>query len=240
MGLTSRATGLGRRSGLGAARTDLTADRLAPISRNGWTGTSIGTSVEGRVIPMYSNAARFPRHEVMVVSAIHGDERGAGRVGLALKEANLPFGVSAHIIPIANPDGWVRGTRFNANNVDLNRNFPWWWQQLDGGPAPTSEPETLALIAAVQAVQPDLVIWIHQPLEYVAPIDPGTTRLATAWAEACDLPVRQGISQHGGGESWTYYEMGIPSILVEGTTREAPHEEIAAHQRGFEALLRAL
>jgi protein MpaA len=152
----------------------------------------------------------------------------------------VPDGVSAYVVPIANPDGWERGTRSNANDVDLNRNFPWWFQYSDGGPAAASEPETNALMALVARLRPTLTIWIHQPLEYVAAIDPAARGYAEAWAGAAGLPVVPWLSQHGGGESWTYYALGLPSILVEGTTRQASPQETYAHRAGFEAVLARL
>jgi hypothetical protein len=48
------------------------------------------------------------------------------------------------------------------------------------------------------------------------------------------------VTQHGGGESWTYYSERLPSILVEGTTRDAGVDETAAHRRAFEAVLAAM
>jgi predicted nicotinamide N-methyase len=66
------------------------------------------------------------------------------------------------VVLAANPDGLLRGTRANANGVDLNRNFPASnWRAgtvtsratidapsdvvLSTGTAPASEPETQAL-----------------------------------------------------------------------------------------------
>lgn len=217
-----------------------TAQRLARPARRRWHVESIGSSVEGRSIQLHRNVTDAPRATVLAISAIHGDERGAGAIGTDLTSVLVPEGVSAFVVPIANPDGWVRGTRNNARDVDLNRNFPWWFQVADGGPSAASEPETRALMALVDRLRPSLTIWIHQPLEYVAAIDPAALPYAEAWARAAGLPVRTWLSQHGGGESWTYYDRGLPSILVEGTTRQSSPGETYAHRAGFEAVLAAL
>jgi hypothetical protein len=41
-----------------------------------------------------------------------------------------------HVVPIVNPDGWVAGTRYNGNGVNLNRNYDLDW----GDAAGTSNP----------------------------------------------------------------------------------------------------
>lgn len=200
----------------------------------------VGSSVEGRPIVMHTNTTPSPRFTMLFVSAVHGDERGAGAVGGELVGMVVPDGISCYGIPIANPDGWERGTRNNANDVDLNRNFPYWWSPDDGGPAPMSEPETVALAAVVTRLQPSLVVWIHQPYSYVAPISDSAIPFARRWADASGLPMKLGIKQRGGAETWCAASLGLASILVEGTTRDASVGEIAAHRAGFEAVLAGL
>lgn len=58
------------------------------------------------------------------------------------------------IIPSCNPDGYVNGTRHNANpngTVDLNRNYPFLWSSPCNtgvkGVSPGSEPETQTIMA---------------------------------------------------------------------------------------------
>jgi hypothetical protein len=69
----------------------------------------------------------------------------------------------------ANPDGAELVTRRNANGVDLNRNFPVKWVASDpmartySGPSPASEPETLALMNAVETIKPTRIVVFHQP-----------------------------------------------------------------------------
>lgn len=61
------------------------------------------------------------------------------------------------IVPLVNPDGNIRDSRRNANDVDLNRNFPAGWGGPGSsarGPAPLSEPETQAVAAYLEEVVP--------------------------------------------------------------------------------------
>ena len=233
-------------TGFGAFTDDSTtsvadrAERLTAPERRRWFVEQVGASVEGRPIHLVSNVVENSRATVLAIAVVHGDERGAGAVGADLTTVLVPPGVNAYVVPCANPDGWERGTRNNARDVDLNRNFPWWWMAADGGPAAASEPETQTMMAVVRRLRPALTVWIHQPYEYVAAIDPNARRYAEIWAGAAGLPVRPFVSQHGGGESWTYYSERLPSILVEGTTRDAGVGETTAHRRAFEAVLAAM
>ncbi len=46
------------------------------------------------------------------------------------------------IIPMVNPDGREMNTRYNANGVDLNRDYGYMWGGEGGSTAPFSQPET--------------------------------------------------------------------------------------------------
>ncbi len=46
------------------------------------------------------------------------------------------------IIPMVNPDGREILSRYNANGVDLNRDYGYMWDGEGGSPAPFSQPET--------------------------------------------------------------------------------------------------
>jgi protein MpaA len=117
-------------TGLGGFADDSTtsvADRAQRLSvpdrRRGFV-EQVGTSVEGRPIHLISNVVENSRATVLAIAALHGDERGAGAIGADLTNVLVPPGVNAYVVPCANPDCWERGTRHNARDVDLDRNFP--------------------------------------------------------------------------------------------------------------------
>ena len=64
--------------------------------------------------------------------------------------------------------------------------------------------------------------------------------LRGAWAEASGVPVRSGVTQHGGGESWTNFVAGVPSMLIEIDTWAATDAIVAAQLAGFQGLLAEL
>lgn len=205
-----------------------------------WTSAVLGRSVQGRPIEAYVRSVEEPRRRVVVIGGLHGNEPVTPPSVWGLIEAEIPVGVEVWLLPTANPDGSAAGTRCNAHGVDLNRNFSWDWRSDDGGPAPTSEPETQAITTMVEGLQPDLVVWVHQPLDYVSSIGPTSSVLEEAWAGASGLPVRPDVTQHGGGESWAAFVAGVPSMLIEIDGWEATPEIVDAQRAGFVATLTAL
>lgn len=108
---------------------------------------TIGTSINGKLVlalKISDNAAiDEDEPEVFYSSTIHGDETGGFILMLRLadyllKNYNLNSrvkylvdNIEIWINPLANPDGTYRSgntisspTRYNANGIDLNRNFP--------------------------------------------------------------------------------------------------------------------
>lgn len=49
------------------------------------------------------------------------------------------------LIPIVNPDGMYTVSRYNANNIDLNRDYGYMWDGWGNSTKPFSQPETRAL-----------------------------------------------------------------------------------------------
>jgi hypothetical protein len=127
---------------------------------------NIGTTVQGRsmLFCVISDSVNFRKNkpQFMYTSSIHGDEVVGYMLMLRLidtllsgngvnpKITNLVKNVEIWINPLANPDGTYYGgnnninaaRRYNANNVDLNRNYP----DPVAGPHPDGnswQPETI-------------------------------------------------------------------------------------------------
>ena len=99
---------------------------------------------------------QIAKNKMLLMTGVHGYEPGSvmstltmvreyiGGNSVLSKLRNLEL----HIVPCVNPDGYNAGTRYNANGVDINRNFNENWQ-LSGegtayysGPSAASENET--------------------------------------------------------------------------------------------------
>lgn len=130
-----------------------------------------GTSVKGRPLRAYRTGDPTSLRKVVLMSTMHGNEAGTAKILRNLVHGSAVSGADVWIIPVLNRDGVARGTRKNARGVDLNRNFPTSWQRQTGpynsGRRPASEPETRALMRFLNAVEPDYVISLHQPLHGV-------------------------------------------------------------------------
>ena len=156
----------------------------------------LGYSVDRRPIVAWLLAPRHARRSLLVVGSIAGDEPGGIAVANLLASEPAIAGVRLWLIPDANPDGAARGTRVNADGVDLNRNFPFRWRHLDtpgsryySGPRPASEPETRAIEAFIRT-RPGLAIWLHQPYGLIDDSQ-GPRWAERQLARALELPLEQ-------------------------------------------------
>lgn len=132
----------------------------------------IGHSVLGRPIA----AVRFdppeyarPRPPAVLFGAIHGDEQVTvlQLERLCAELVERPPGRVTWIVPCVNVDGVLAGTKNNAHDVDLNRNFAASNWRADHGPgyhpgdAPESEPETRALVELIERAGAQRLIALH-------------------------------------------------------------------------------
>jgi len=186
---------------------------------------TLGQSLAGR--PLTAQRLGNGPRVVLMLASIHGSEpAGTPLLGELLRHlrehpSHLD-GVTLYLVPVANPDGWARGQRFNRRGVDLNRNFPA-GNRIDRsrfGMKPLSEPESAALAGFIGRVAPSLIVSIHQPL---ACIDwdgpPETVGLAELLAQGSGLPVRRLGARPGSLGAWFGETVGRPILTMELPSR---------------------
>ncbi len=107
----------------------------------------LGRSVEGR--PLLGLRIGQGEWRVRLLGTHHGDELASSEVTLAVAQQLIrePIPVEVWVVPHVNPDGVADGSRYNARDVDLNRNYGFQWNASEyrAGEEPFSEPESRAV-----------------------------------------------------------------------------------------------
>ena len=239
--------------------------------------TVIGTSVEGRNIVAYHYGTGST--ELLFIGGIHGgyswNTALVAYAAMDYFDANinlLPENIKVTVIPVLNPDGLYKITgkegrfvktdiptvyektipgRFNANRVDLNRNFDCEWQEsgtwqsttVSGGKNAFSEPESAAVQSYVNSHTPTAVVAWYSAAGGIFSsscrngVMTETNNITNAYANA------SGYSPH---KDFDFYEITgdmvnwfaknkIPAISVLLTT----HDDIEweKNRKGIDALL---
>lgn len=241
---------------------------------------TIGMSVEGRAIEAYTFGSG-EQDLLFVGGIHGGYEWNSIMLAFEMidsfnrNQINIPDSVTVHIIPNLNPDGLFAATgmegeirlgdeaalgtsmhaagigRFNANDVDLNRNFACKWapesswrgQTVSAGTSAFSEPEARALRTYVSLIEPEAAIFWHSQAGNVygsecenGPL-PETLALVSTYAEQAnygEVPVFDAYPITGDAEGWLA-SIGIPAITVEMETRTSI--EWTRNLGGVEAVL---
>jgi predicted deacylase len=222
---------------------------------------TIGQSVEGRNIQAHTFG--MGAKNLVFVGGIHGGYEW-NSVALAYRfvdyfTANpqvIPADLTVTVIPSINPDGLFAVTgkegqfalsdvknnlpigtgRFNAHNVDLNRNFACQWQAtstwkgnlVSAGTSAFSEPEAVALKNFLTNKKVAAVVFWHSQANAVYAsacgqgILPETLNLMNAYSLAADYPAIKTFDSYvvtGAAEDWLA-SINIPAITVELKTHE--------------------
>lgn len=202
------------------------------------TTQTIGYSALGRPITAYVFGSG---PAVLYTGAIHGNEVSTSSLmyywvdELEANARSIPAGRSVVVVPEVNPDGVAAGTRTNAHNVDLNRNFATndWRKDITdvnnnpfpggGGTAPMSEPETRVIAGYVQQLRPSLILSYHSVGGVVAA---NQARASNAYAATYSRLSGYGnvtgqssetfdYQISGTADDWYAQKAGIASVLVE-------------------------
>jgi len=191
-----------------------TLDRMVPTEENRTLVDRSGTGVIRHASEVYGESldgnsltvwlAEEEKPAVLVLASVHGDEAETTVVLSDALRAIPPEGLKNAAILCGNPDGLVRGTRGNANGVDLNRNFPTtnWSPEpvfyksrkddpqdiaLSPGARPGSEPETRALLSLLDRMKPRAVITLHAALACIDDLE--SSFLGKQLSERTGLPL---------------------------------------------------
>ena len=176
----------------------------------------VSESVQGRPLVFHSFGDE-DAETILFVASIHGDERAGTPLLETLierltEDPSLTAQRRAVVVPVANPDGVALGTRRNANDTDLNRNFPaenFLESPLHGIYA-QSEPETSFLRQVVERFRPTGILTFHQAGNIVD-FDGPATGWAYRLAATCDdLVVRRLGARPGSLGSWAGTDLGSP------------------------------
>jgi g-D-glutamyl-meso-diaminopimelate peptidase len=135
---------------------------------------------------------------------------------------------------------YLKEWKANAAGVDINRNFPAGWEELDtrGGPSSShykgaqsaDQPETRALMDYTQRYRFDATVSYHAQgsalyWQYGEDVEANARSLGLANAvKACTQYPLQGSDglDAGGYKDWATAALGIPSITVEIGGRDCP------------------
>ena len=258
--------------------TPIPAEETPITSTATSSSRSIGDSVEGRPIMSYTFGNGSTT--ILFIGGIHGGYEWNSTVlayefleELATETFTIPPEFTLIVIPTLNPDGLyaVVGTtsrftaadvpdndahqtgtgRFNANGVDLNRNFGCKWQPkstwrnktVSAGTQAFSEPEAEALQRLVAATSPKAAIFWHSQANTVyaseceAGVLPLTRTLMKAYATAASYQSVESFTAYpvtGDAEGWLA-SLGIPALTVELKSRT--DSEWLQNKKGIEAIL---
>ncbi len=256
-----------------ASTTEPTSSDKGPVE-------VIGKSVEGKDITAYHYGTG--EKEILFVGGIHGGYSwNAALVAQELKDYLdknpnvVPEEVKVTVIPVLNPDGLnkVVGTatgnfsasevstdqavltsgRFNANKVDLNRNFDCDWQaeakwqnkDVSGGTAAFSEPEAQAIKTYVEANKPEAVVIYYAAAGGVYAsschngVSDGTKSIMNTYAKAAGYTANDSYDFYettGDMANWLA-KINVPAISVLLTNHTST--EWTKNKAGIEALIKS-
>lgn len=210
---------------------------------------TVGKSVKGRYLPLIKIGDGNTK--LLLVGSVHGREFISSAFIMRsicelLDSGNEIKGKSLYVIPMLNPDGVeialgrdfplketeiFKAEQFknNANNINLNANFPFYFQKVprsrQGGNKAASEPETKALIALCEKEVFSSAIALHARGHCIFWRDfgnkevKGDLRLAKSLEKTCGFelvnPTKKAEDYSGGFENWFRCKYRRPALCIE-------------------------
>jgi len=164
---------------------------------------------------------------ILFLGVTHGEEpQGEFLINKFIEEINTTkqtFKNNLFFVPCLNPDGKSIGKRGNANNVDLNRNFPTsnyevttFDDNTTSGCCPASEIECQFLSKIIEEYKFDIILSFHAPFAIVN-YDGDAKKIADEISKITSYPVQADIGYPTPGSFGTFcgVERKIPTITLE-------------------------
>lgn len=203
-----------------------------------YTTLVIGNSVGGRPILAYMFGSGGTT--ILFTGGIHGSEPSGSYLmhdWISYLDSNaekIPADKKIVVVPDVNPDGLAASSRYNLNNVNIDRNFPSanWTADIDsssglvvggGGTSAMSEPETKALADLTTTLQPRLEVSFHAQGRLVGANQRGdSVDIGNMYASSVGYnsmighaEETMGYTMTGEYEEWAGEQYGTPAILIE-------------------------
>ncbi|MCR5733999.1 MAG: hypothetical protein K6G22_05250 [Lachnospiraceae bacterium] len=222
------------------------------------TSASCGVSGSGTNIPYLIVGNPSAPHSIMIQASIHAREYIATQVTMAIVEyyakqfatgglADVYASTCFYVVPMANPDGVSiaqminKDWKANGNGVDLNRNFPTYWEMTPSPASPgskefkgysaASESETRALMGLATARNHSCYISYHQQGNVIYYDDDFATPTVSALSALLAQNIASinrytlvnaksgastnGVGKMGGFNDWIQLTLQKPGVTVE-------------------------
>ncbi len=201
---------------------------------------TIGLSIQGRAIWAMrvtdNPTIEENEPEIRLAGNMHGDEHIGTEITLYFLRylltnyatnpnvQNLVNNREIWILPVLNPDGKVANIRYNANGVDLNRDYGYFWAGLGGSPGPSSQIENQHYISHLLQNNIVLEYNYHSAAQYVNylwdyhPADPPDSQhiitLSQIYADSANLSPINGFDWYQVCGSLQDYTFGTSGALA--------------------------
>ncbi|MAZ43964.1 MAG: hypothetical protein CMF48_02125 [Legionellales bacterium] len=192
-----------------------------------WSQVACQQSPDGLMVEAYKTSPEAKEY-TYCIAGTHGDEVESVLVmhhwfNWLQDQKSLP---NLMIIPVLNVDGLARGTRVNANGVDLNRNLPssnWAsdhsHERYFPGQWPLSEVENQFLSEMMKRYPAKQIISLHSWKPFLQYDDNRVSNLASYLSSKNGYDIVDGdIDNHptpGSLSTWAQEVMDVPVLTIE-------------------------
>jgi hypothetical protein len=221
---------------------------------------TIGYSVQDRPIwaMRVTDNPLIEEHEpeIRLPANMHGDEHIGTEITLYFlrhlltnydtdaQVQNLINNREIWILPAINPDGKVANTRRNANNVDLNRDYGYFWDAWGSSPGPCSQIENKVMRQHLEENNISLEFNYHSAAQYVnypwdyhqadPPDSDYIIALSEIYADSANLVAINGYDWYQVTGSLQDYTIGISGCLAWTIETSEPGSSSAIDQICYE------